>query len=115
MSDSHRNQAQGSELEPVVRVEPLGAEEVEGNYPKRSVVRITSIRNRLLDPDNLVGGCKYIIDALTKENGDLRSEVMRADDRVRSVQRDAVATHETLRNQIDDLKTKLSAAEVSGE
>lgn len=56
-----------------------------------------------------------VIDALTKENGDLRSEVMRADDRVRSVQRDAVATHETLRNQIDDLKTKLSAAEVSGE
>ena len=81
----HRNQAQGSELEPVVRVEPLGAEEAEGNHPKRSVVRITSIRNRLLDPDNLVGGCKYIIDSLTKAKiikddtqKDIRLEVYQA-------------------------------------
>ena len=84
-ASTDRNKAQGSQPEPVVRVEPLGAEEVEGNYPKRSVVRITSIRNRLLDPDNLVGGCKYIIDALTKAKvikddtqKDIRLEVYQA-------------------------------------
>ena len=42
------------------------AKETEGGDISRRVVRITSVRNRLLDPDNLVGGCKYIIDALRK-------------------------------------------------
>jgi hypothetical protein len=29
---------------------------------------IISIRKRLLDPDNLIGGCKHLIDALIEEN-----------------------------------------------
>ena len=55
-----------SEFEPIVRYEPMGEEEAQGGNLSRRVVRITSYRNRLLDPDNLVGGCKYFIDALRK-------------------------------------------------
>ena len=66
MNDSRGNKDSRAESKPIVRTEPMGAKEVEGGDIPRRVVRITSVRNRLLDPDNLVGGCKYIIDALRK-------------------------------------------------
>ena len=66
MNDSDRGQDSRPKSQPIVRTEPMGAKETEGGDIPRRVVRITSVRNRLLDPDNLVGGCKYIIDALRK-------------------------------------------------
>ena len=48
--------------ESAIRHEPVGEEEAEGGTVRRSVVRITSRRIRLLDPDNLCP--KYHIDAL---------------------------------------------------
>ena len=44
----------GAQLEGKVRT--------EGCDTKRFLVRITSVRLRYLDPDNLVGGCKYLVD-----------------------------------------------------
>ncbi len=60
----HRGEATDPQPQPIVVVGPLGKAEAEaGNLP-RNLVRIISHRCRLLDPDNLVGGCKYAIDAL---------------------------------------------------
>ena len=36
--------------------------------PKKYRLVIISIRKRLLDLDNLIGGCKHLIDALIEEN-----------------------------------------------
>jgi|TARA_R100000479_G_C6249512_1_gene151858 hypothetical protein len=36
--------------------------------PKKLNLSIVSVRKRLLDYDNLVGGCKQLIDALIEEN-----------------------------------------------
>ena len=44
----------------------MGEEEAQGRDFQRNLVRITSYRCRLLDPDNLAGGCKYAIDAIRK-------------------------------------------------
>lgn len=58
-----------------------------------------------------------VIDALVKENGDLRSEGGRLEERLRATKRDAVATHEKLRAQIDALKDDgwgLDREEVTG-
>ena len=43
---------------------PLAAGKVENDYPRRFVVRVTSVRRRLLDEDNLAAkfftdGCRY--------------------------------------------------------
>ena len=37
---------------------------VQGRCQGRVVVRITRVAPRLLDPDNLAGGCKFLIDEL---------------------------------------------------
>jgi Holliday junction resolvase RusA-like endonuclease len=60
------NQAGGVASSPIAEQavcdEPLGAKRRETQDAGRFQVRITSYRRRLLDPDNLVGGCKYFID-----------------------------------------------------
>ena len=48
-----------------------------------------------------------VIDSLTRLNGDLQSEVERLRERIRTVKRDAVATHERLRSEIDSLRDRL--------
>ena len=50
--------------EPVVRHEPMGADKGKTQSATRFAVGITSFRMRELDPDNLAGGCKYVVDAL---------------------------------------------------
>lgn len=40
----------------------LGSPQGETSHPGRVRIRITSYRRRLLDPDNLAGGCKYFVD-----------------------------------------------------
>ena len=52
---------QSTKPESAIRHESVGAEEAQGGDVQRSVVRITSRRIRLLDPDNLCP--KYHIDA----------------------------------------------------
>lgn len=42
----------------------MGPAQGEKECPCRITVRITSFRRRLLDPDNLVGGAKYLVDGL---------------------------------------------------
>jgi len=52
--------------EQVVRVESMGKKEGKAGNTKgfsRRLVRITSYRRRLLDFDNLTGGCKYFLDS----------------------------------------------------
>lgn len=48
--------------EPAIRHEPVGTEEGKTKDAGRFLVRITSFRKRLLDPDNLCP--KYFVDAL---------------------------------------------------
>lgn len=48
----------------VISYESVATQTGEGGHTKRSVVRITSHRRRLLDPDNLVGGVKYFVDSI---------------------------------------------------
>ena len=43
-----------------------GGPAAQGRGAGRVVVRITRIAPRLLDPDNLAGGCKFLIDELRK-------------------------------------------------
>lgn len=64
-----RNSADDSaprpEPEQVVCNEPVGEAAGKAEDAKsvsRRTVRITSYRMRLLDPDNLAGGCKYFLD-----------------------------------------------------
>jgi len=60
--NSHRDSGESSEPKSALWIEPVEQEEDEGGNLRRSRIRITSKRCRLLDPDNLC--CKYIIDAL---------------------------------------------------
>ena len=62
MNDSRGNQDAGSQPQSALCIEPMGEEEAQGGNIRRRRIRITSVRNRLLDPDNLC--VKYIIDAL---------------------------------------------------
>ena len=62
--DKNRGQDADPKPQPIVVVGALGEEAVEGANLPRDLVRITSYRCRPVDPDNLVGGCKYAIDAL---------------------------------------------------
>lgn len=59
-----RRALQGAKPEPTVRHEPLAAAQGKAAGSPRIVVRIASFRVRLLDPDNLAGGAKYIVDGL---------------------------------------------------
>ena len=61
-ADTNRNRRESSEPKSALWIEPVESEEVEGENFRRSRIRITSRRVRLLDPDNLC--VKYIIDAL---------------------------------------------------
>ena len=45
---------------------PLGKKADKGRSPRRIHVSIESYRRRLLDPDNLAGGCKAILDCLRR-------------------------------------------------
>ena len=85
MSDSHRSKATHPKSQPAIVIGAVGKEEAEGRYLQRNLVRITSYRCRLLDPDNLAGGCKYAIDAIRKakvipddREQDIRLEVYQA-------------------------------------
>jgi len=64
--NSHRGKATDPKPQPAIIIGAVGKEEAEGRYIQRNLVRITSYRCRLLDPDNLAGGCKYAIDAIRK-------------------------------------------------
>lgn len=57
-----RHMASGPVAEQVIRYDPVAAVQREEGDPTRFQVRITSYRRRLLDPDNLAGGCKYFVD-----------------------------------------------------
>lgn len=48
--------------QPIVLNEPLGAESGAEADTGRIQVCITSFRRRLIDADNLAGGCKYFVD-----------------------------------------------------
>lgn len=61
-ADPNRDRRESSEPKSALWIEPVESEEVEGENFRRSRIRITSRRVRLLDPDNLC--IKYIIDAL---------------------------------------------------
>ena len=56
------------EPEPAVKMESLGATQGEAGDESGGIrkhrVSIKSKRVNLLDPDNLVGGCKHLIDSL---------------------------------------------------
>jgi hypothetical protein len=54
--------AQGAVIERPVRHEPLAAKERKGGHPSRLHVRITSVRGRLIDADNLCA--KFFTDCL---------------------------------------------------
>ena len=60
--DKDRDSGESAEPKSALWIEPMGEEEDEGGDVRRSRIRITSKRCRLLDPDNLC--VKYIIDAL---------------------------------------------------
>jgi len=47
---------------PIVQHEPLAEAQGKEAHPAKIQVRITSYRRRLLDPDNLAGGCKFFVD-----------------------------------------------------
>lgn len=47
-----------------VRNEPLGKKPRKNPLPARLQVRLTSYRWQFVDPDNLCGGAKYLIDCL---------------------------------------------------
>jgi hypothetical protein len=64
MEYENRRKASRTKPERTVRDEPLAASQREAKDPARTVVRITSFRCRLLDPDNLIGGSKYFLDGL---------------------------------------------------
>lgn len=57
-----RRAASRAKPKPAVRKEPLGEETGKAGDTSRVLVRITSFRRRLLDPDNLCP--KYFIDCL---------------------------------------------------
>ena len=61
-NDSDRDSRESAEPKSALWIEPMEPEEDEGGDFRRSRIRITSKRCRLLDPDNLC--VKYIIDAL---------------------------------------------------
>ena len=60
--NSHRGKATDPQPQPAIIIGAVGKEEAEGRYIQRNLVRITSYRCRLLDPDNLC--VKYHIDAI---------------------------------------------------
>ncbi len=62
MNDSHRDSRESAEPKSALWIEPMEPEEDEGGNICRRRIRITSVRNRLHDPDNL--SVKFIVDAL---------------------------------------------------
>jgi hypothetical protein len=61
-NDKDRDSGESAEPKSALWIEPVESEEAQGGNFRRSRIRITSKRCRLLDPDNLC--VKYIIDAL---------------------------------------------------
>ncbi len=59
-----RRLSSGAKPEQTVRHDPLGQTQGEEKNPSRIAVCITSFRQRLLDPDNLIGGTKSFVDGL---------------------------------------------------
>lgn len=60
-----RRLSSGAQPEQTICDEPVAEKEGKENHSmclSRCAVRITSYRRRLLDPDNLAGGCKYFLD-----------------------------------------------------
>ena len=62
MNDSDRDSRESAEPKSALWIEPMEPQEDEGGNIRRSRIRITSKRCRLLDPDNLC--VKFIVDAL---------------------------------------------------
>lgn len=60
-SDQDRREASNTKPEQALRDEPVGTPSRETLYTSRVLIRITSYRRRLLDPDNLCG--KWFLDA----------------------------------------------------
>lgn len=57
-----RNQVSSPEPQQLILDAALGTAQRETGYTGRVLIRITSYRRFLLDPDNLAGGCKYFVD-----------------------------------------------------
>jgi hypothetical protein len=57
-----KSEAQSAVVEPIVRDEPLATPKGKAGDTGRVSVRVVSVRNRLIDPDNLCP--KYFIDCL---------------------------------------------------
>ena len=58
----NRRASQNPKPQPAPRYEPVAEERRAQQNTGRFLVSIRSFRTRLLDPDNLVGGCKYFLD-----------------------------------------------------
>jgi hypothetical protein len=56
-----RNRLQDTVTQRLVCDEPLGQDTGKEKGPERIVLRVTSLRSRLIDPDNLCA--KYLVDA----------------------------------------------------
>jgi len=85
-----------SELEPIVRHEPVGEARRESPYPERIHVVVTSFRRRLCDPDNLCP--KYFIDCL-RYAGLIRDDTGK--DIVLTVKQEQVCRPENERTEIE--------------
>lgn len=72
------HQASGPEPQPVICHDAVAAPPRKESNPGRVIVRIKSYRQRLLDPDNLIGGTKYFTDGLRYAgliSGDAEEEI----------------------------------------
>ena len=94
-TQAHPARPPSTKPEPIVRDEPMGKEEVEGQHTRRSVT-VTSYRVRLLDPDNLC--IKYHIDGL-RYAGIIRDDT--ANDIELFVKQHKVATRKEERTEIE--------------
>ena len=63
-SHDNHNQPSSPIAKQAVRNGPLATQAGEGGDATRYQVSVVSYRRKLLDPDNLTGGCKYFIDGL---------------------------------------------------
>ena len=94
-------------VEQVILDAPMGPMPRETLYAGRVAVGIVSYRRRLLDPDNLMGGAKYFVDAL-RYAGAFRDD--RPQDITLQVAQEKVARKEDERTEITLTPARLIAA-----
>lgn len=94
-----RRRAQAAKPQHVVRDEPLATDKGKARDPRRYRVSIKSRRRRLLDPDNLVGGAKYVLDGCRYAGlipGDSAGEIELVVTQEKSTKEETVITIESL-------------------